>query len=351
MGFLKELRVANDVRQIQAGVIAHHRLDSVRLNPLPTKNAIICIIHVRNELLRLPDCLRHHRELGVDRFAVIDNNSDDGTRDYLADQPDVDIFLTLDSFSEARGGIYWQERLAARYGYDRWYLTVDADEQLVYSGMRRHNLHRLAEYLRSWNAKAFLAPMIDMYANVLLGEYTYAPGQRMLDVCRFFDGTSYKVQKRDTRIIDVTGGPRVRLLSNSSGAFGNYINKYPFFYWDKTVRRRNIHHFEAHKHKTPPSGALLHFKFLPDLPMRIDRALEEKQYWNNSVQYRHYSKNMEQLNNLFYDDSLEYFTPESLSDRGLMNRIYWSARRPTKSLITAFLQRRPLLRSFETLEG
>ena len=50
-----------------------------------------CMV-VRNESLRLPSTLAHYRQLGVDRFLVIDNGSDDGTLEFLRGQPDTTSF-------------------------------------------------------------------------------------------------------------------------------------------------------------------------------------------------------------------------------------------------------------------
>jgi len=351
MGYIKDLLVARDMRNIQLATIAHHTIEDVRIKASPRPTDIICLVCTRNEMLRLPDFLRHHRELGVARFAVLDNGSEDGTLEYLLDQPDVDVFSVSGSFSEARGGMYWRERLAARYGYGRWYLIIDADELLVYSGMQRRNLHDLAKYLTGWGSKALLAPMIDMYSDKPLSDYSYVRGDRLIEACRFFDGSSYKVHWHEHQIIGLSGGPRVRLLSNETGAFGNYINKYPFFFWDRSVRRRNIHNFYAYRHKPGPSGALLHFKFLPDFGEQVDRALKDGQYWNHSTQYKIYASNLAALSHLYYPGSIEYASPDSLVNQGLMNRIHWSAKRPTKSVIKAILSGRPLTRSFEIMDG
>ncbi len=48
----------------------------------------------RDERLRLPAFLKHYRDLGIDRFFIVDNDSNDGTADYLVDQPDVHLFRT-----------------------------------------------------------------------------------------------------------------------------------------------------------------------------------------------------------------------------------------------------------------
>ena len=59
-----------------------------------TPGAILCFSTMRNEIIRLPFFLEHHRALGVDHFLIVDNGSDDGTTEYLAAQPDVSLWST-----------------------------------------------------------------------------------------------------------------------------------------------------------------------------------------------------------------------------------------------------------------
>jgi hypothetical protein len=49
---------------------------------------------VRNEAVRLPYFLNYYRGLGVGHFLIVENASDDGTRAYLAQQPDVSLWTT-----------------------------------------------------------------------------------------------------------------------------------------------------------------------------------------------------------------------------------------------------------------
>ena len=53
---------------------------------------------IRNESLRLPSWLRHYRELGVNRFFIVDNDSSDGSGVALLKEPDVHLFHTRESF-------------------------------------------------------------------------------------------------------------------------------------------------------------------------------------------------------------------------------------------------------------
>jgi hypothetical protein len=344
MRYLKALYKARSVRSAQRAAIRHHSIDRVRVLGMPKPSDVICIMVVRHEHMRLPDCLRHHRELGVGRFAIIDNGSTDGTREFLLSQPDVDLFLSLNKYSEARSGVYWHERLASHYGYGRWYLTVDADELLVYSEMDCHDLHDLAAFLTKWNSKVFFAPMIDMYSNLPLDGFCYEPGERMIDACRFFDGDSYTVTEQQRLIVSIKGGPRSRKLSSTAQSFKHMLEKFPFFYWDKTVRRSHIHDFRCFPKSAAPSGALLHFKFLPDFADKVAFAVESGEFWGDSIQYRRYQKSLEnqEMASFYYAGSRAYDGPRSLVAAGLMNSINWQSEQPTRSVIKSKLFGKPL---------
>ena len=50
---------------------------------------VLCFVTLRNEMNRLPYFLEHYRALGVRHFLMVDNNSTDGSGDFLATQADV----------------------------------------------------------------------------------------------------------------------------------------------------------------------------------------------------------------------------------------------------------------------
>ena len=61
--------------------ISLQRLDNNNFDIGPSE--IIAFGCFRNEKLRLPYLLEYHKNLGVNRFFIIDNASTDGTVDYL----------------------------------------------------------------------------------------------------------------------------------------------------------------------------------------------------------------------------------------------------------------------------
>src|SRR5215475_13469447 len=105
------------------------RLDS-RLIP-DDKEEIRAFLVIRNEALRLPSTLRHHRSLGVHRFFILDNGSTDGTLEYVLKQPDVHVFSTSERYSQSHYGVVWTNALLDSFGVGHWTLTIDADEQLI----------------------------------------------------------------------------------------------------------------------------------------------------------------------------------------------------------------------------
>jgi hypothetical protein len=67
---------------------------------------ILLFSTVRNERVRLPYFLTYYRRLGIDHFLIVDNGSDDGTREYLADQPDVSRLVTPPRATSSRASAW-----------------------------------------------------------------------------------------------------------------------------------------------------------------------------------------------------------------------------------------------------
>ena len=91
---------------------------------------ILLFSTLRNERVRLPFFLRYYRSLGISHFLIVDNNSDDGSREYLAAQPDVSLWTTKASDKQSRFGVDWLNWLQSKYGHGHWTLVVDPDEFL-----------------------------------------------------------------------------------------------------------------------------------------------------------------------------------------------------------------------------
>ena len=86
-------------------------------------DSILAFVTQRNEGVRLPYFLDYYRRLGIDHFLFVDNDSDDGSRAYLAAQPDVSLWMTTDSYKASRFGMDWIAWLLFRQAPSRLQLT------------------------------------------------------------------------------------------------------------------------------------------------------------------------------------------------------------------------------------
>lgn len=118
------------------------------LSPMPTKdNELLSMFTlVANEMFFLPAWLDHHRAIGVERFYVLVDRSEDGTKEYLEKQHDVVIMtsrfrygheINISPFSKlghsyrSRVGILYPRTITEYLFEGQWGLYLDADEFLI----------------------------------------------------------------------------------------------------------------------------------------------------------------------------------------------------------------------------
>ena len=177
--------------------MASGTLDRIDSHPIyDSSEEIRAFMTVRNEALRLPSTLRHHRALGVHRFFVVDNGSTDGTLDLLANEADVHVFTTADSYAGSHWGVHWMNAMLDAFGDGHWTLTIDADEQFIYPHYEEVGLPLFCRYLDYVKAQAVFCLLLDMYSNRPVSEAIHDPAGALIDTCRYFDHGNYRVSSR-----------------------------------------------------------------------------------------------------------------------------------------------------------
>jgi hypothetical protein len=190
-------------------------------------NDVKVVSTVRNEMLILPHFLEHYRKLGIKYFVFIDNDSQDGTREYLMSQPDCGVWWSPDSFSEARNSTSWVNELIRQGRLAGWCLRVDADELFVFKGMESHTVNEYARDLRTRGYDCVCGMMLDMYpaGNFLSAQMD--PATDPLSLLCWFDQeytvacpkgcAADEIPRNGLRI---TGGPRQRMLHGREEVVG-----------------------------------------------------------------------------------------------------------------------------------
>ncbi len=114
---------------------------------------LVCL--VKNELRRMKRFFEHYRKIGIERFAIIDNDSDDGTREFCLAQKDADVFFIKQPFTSPQH-VSWVNKILCHYGYNRWYLSVDSDELLDYIDSENKGIRDVASFAeKKFTAKDF----------------------------------------------------------------------------------------------------------------------------------------------------------------------------------------------------
>jgi Glycosyl transferase family 2 len=290
--------------------------------PLP-REAVAVVGVIRNEMRRLPGFLSHYRELGADRFLMVDNASDDGGSTFLANQPDVDLWLARGSYSAASYGCLWTDGLAHAIARGHWVLVADADELLVYDGMQRHNLHDLAQLLDRRGERRLNAPLIDLYGRDPI-RTTSLPESEPLSAQWWFDTTSYQMMRSPYGDM-LLGGPRARVFSTPGRPFTVNAQKFPFSRFDAATGYCWIHRpYPYHWNRGRPMAALLHLKFTEEFPALVERAGIEKQHAGDEYcVYQNALRDRPDVS-FFGPDSRLYEGPQSLIAAGLINIVDWS---------------------------
>jgi|GEM_PF-518193 len=287
---------------------------------------MVCVL--RNEATRLPLFFDHYKRLGITRFFMIDNNSDDGSRDLLLAEPSADIFHAQALFSEGQGGLFWAQAIARLYGEGNWLLRADVDELFVYDRMEEHDLKALALWLERHGMDRVYAPMIDLYPSTAIGRSSQAIAE-LIERDSWFDNDGYSLE-RWPQGWRLTGGPRFRLF-HQDDSHRNLMWKYPFFRMGPDTLIFNHHWLWPYDTVTNGAlGAMVHLKLMHDLVERSERYEREGQHWRNSNAYRVINRHFKEQPEVvaFYEGSKRYRGPRSLIRHGMLMPIDWDSGAP-----------------------
>ena len=297
------------------------------------RDGVLIFSTMRNEMLRVEHWLDHYRNLGVAHFLIVDNASDDGTAEFLAQQSDVSLWTTPDSYKASRFGVDWLTCLQMKHGVGRWCLTVDADELLVYPDSDTRDVNALTKHLESQGREAFGALMLDMYPKGPLGQETCVAGQDPLEVLKWFDADNYRGKLHQVfGNLWIQGGVRDRMFFGSQPERSPTLNKTPLVKWRRgyayvtsthqILPRRLNDVFEAGQGDRV-SGVLLHTKFLPNIGEKSQEELSRAQHFENSELYQPYYNALIAGPDLWSETSVRYEGLAQLEKLGLMTRGTW----------------------------
>ena len=295
---------------------------------------ILLFSTLRNERVRLPYFLRYYRDLGVDHFLFVDNDSSDGTREYLSRQPDVSVWGSDHSYKRSRFGVDWLTWLQGKYGHGHWTLTVDADEFFVFPFCDTRPMRALTDWLDASSIKAFAAMLLDMYPKGPIDAQPYREGQDPFEIASWFDSGNYLIS-RNTLYgnLWIQGGPRARTFFIDKPERAPALNKVPLVKWDRNyayvssthmLLPRGLNQVYDEWGGEKASGCLLHAKFLDTFTGKAQEEMQRRQHYADSHEYKSYKAGMNAHPDLWCKWSEKYINWRQLEILGLMSKGNWA---------------------------
>ncbi|MEE3359167.1 MAG: glycosyltransferase family 2 protein [Pseudomonadota bacterium] len=319
---IRAFRKRRDLRAIS------NRTDQIR------KSDLLLFSTMRNEGIRLPYFLNYYRDMGINHFLFVDNDSTDGSLDYLARQPDVSVWHSKSSYKRSRFGVDWLNWLQMKYGHEHWCLTVDPDEFFLYPFCDTRPLRALTDWLDASSIKSFGAMLLDMYPKGRIDAQPYEAGQNPLEIASWFDPGNYMIQKNPQYgNLWIQGGPRTRMFFPDEPERSPALNKIPLVKWNRryafvssthTLLPRGLNLVYDEWGGEKASGVLLHTKFLDTFSTKAQEELERRQHYAGSKEYIAYADGLQDNPDLWCKWSEKYINWRQLEILGLMSKGNWA---------------------------
>jgi hypothetical protein len=297
---------------------------------------ILAFVTLRNERIRLPYFLDYYRKQGIDHFLIVDNGSDDGSTSYLADQPDVSLWSTPDSYRRARYGVDWLTWLQRTYGHKHWCLTVDVDEFLIYPFCETRPLRALTDWMEASRLRALPAMLLDLYPKGPLDSVTYREGQNPLELACWFDSGNYTIsQNPEFGNLWIQGGPRARTFFTDTPEAAPALNKIPLVKWDRSyvyvdsthmLLPRGLNRVYETGGGERISGCLLHTKFLDTFVAKSAEEVVRQEHYAKGREYKAYAETLTEQGapSLWTEMSERYVSWRQLEILGLLSKGNWA---------------------------
>lgn len=312
---------------------------------------------VLNERFFLEPLFSHYRGLGVGQFLVLDDGSTDGSREFIAAQPDC-VLLTSSlrygteirvrmpdgEIVAERAGILFKRVIPERFCRGEYAIYADADEFMILPP-QAPDFATLLPQLAGRGIDAVAASLVEFYP-ATLAELRGSPAPRTFDeilalypyfdavpLVRFRSGKGPKKinESASARLFARHGIHRPR---PPSVLLPGWINrrlpplpgrsatlKTPIVRW-----RDGVWLAETHRSNVRPTSEVLvtlaHFKFTHAWAQKIEEALRLRSFAGKSEKYEGYARLLQSMakgdGSFLGPDSRRYTGPHDLEQAGLL---------------------------------
>ncbi len=250
---------------------------------------------------------------------IADNGSDDGTFEYLSEQPDVALFAVDTEYGQSNYGVAWQQALMANFRTGRWSLVADADELLFWNTDLSGNLPALLESPAFDDADAARIFMLDMYPRGPLAAADFVddgPFEQagFIDRHPFLSVSGVRGPYSDAPVW--TSALRHRLIPDARPELF-VAQKIALLKYRPWMRLSAGLHFVADARLAPREFLFGHFKYNAAFHAKAQAEVARGQHFNNAEEYRKYLALVSEGRDVIFDPAVSV----RWQDSGFVQRI------------------------------
>jgi hypothetical protein len=240
----------------------------VRIDYSINECVIVCVL--KNNKEYLDSFLKHYRNLGIRHFIFIDNNSEDGTADFLLQYTDVTLYSTNLPVKYYEYEI--RRLIIEKHCRNRWCLNINADELFDYPSSEKLPLYGLLEYLSSNKFTAMACHILRMYGDNRNSPTLANSGLKLTYPCYNISS----IEKKDYFSPDVIAfcsnnelsdqalkcysyGIRKTFFSRDSSR-NSFLTRHPLVFLDGFLEPVTNSHFCDNARVADITGVLFHYK-------------------------------------------------------------------------------------------
>ncbi|MDO5612411.1 MAG: glycosyltransferase family 2 protein [Paracoccus sp. (in: a-proteobacteria)] len=261
------------------------------------KDQIGLVLLGRNNAYFLEECVRYHRQMGVDHVVYVDNESTDSSVEIASSLPNTTVAVCSASFRDYQK--YIRRLAVTEYLKGGWRLAIDCDEIFDYPHSDKVSLHDLVRRLDAGGYSGMISYMLEMVPSdpvrnydetVPFSQVRKAFSGYSLDGIESYDYSSadaplaYFLQQNQISGVGLPilfGGIRRQVFGENC-----CLIKHPLFKMSGNIDPM------AHPHVTTglrcPSftGILHHYKFAGGVVQREQKLIEQKRLSHNEAESR-----------------------------------------------------------------
>jgi hypothetical protein len=270
---------------------------------------------LRNEILMLPHFFDHYRSIGVKTFIMVDNLSNDGSREYILNQPDVILYSADTNYNKSHYGVLWQQAVISNHCLNKWALIADIDEFLVFPDIENQNLATYLQRVEEDGYDCVGVNMVDMYprGDLAAADFKKTPP---FECAPYFD-------REATNSYVISGGVYSNHTSKVSGlrhrlnpdapADAYTSQKYPLIKYKPWMMFSEGLHDARGMRVLPDSIYFAHFKYHAGFKEKALIEIDREQHYGNAIEYKQYLSLLAETEGDFFSEtcSIKYVNSRS----------------------------------------